>query len=61
MVEMPHDPGHIHMAGCNYQKDFSFSSWQRTLFIFVIGTIGQKLISHWKLAEKYRPEQLTVT
>ena len=34
------DLGAMHMSGCNYQKDFSFCSWQRTLFIFVIGTLA---------------------
>lgn len=47
---MVHNPEAMHISGCNYQKDFSFCSWQRTLFIFVIGTIAsplsQKLISH---------------
>jgi hypothetical protein len=37
-VEIAHDPVAMHMSGCNYQKDFSFCSWQKTLFIFVIGT-----------------------
>lgn len=33
-----HDPRAMHMPGSNYQKGFSSSSWQKTLFIFVINT-----------------------
>ena len=38
VVRVTHDPRAMRMPGSNYQKGFSSSSWQKTLFIFVVNT-----------------------
>ena len=62
---MVRDPGAMHMSDCHYQKDLAFAPGRGPCLslslALLLPSLGQKLISHWKLAEVHEPEQPPVT